>query len=432
MTHSNLSALTRRAVVSFSLVGFAATAGAQQVSGSATAAGLGGNFTALARGADAVAWNPAGLGLSGGPGRSIQALSLTANAAVGPITFKDLKEFQGKDVPLATRQEWLAKVTEQGGEKGAADFGSSEFAMSLGRFGFQVSSVGFFTPDLNPDAVEAILFGNAGQGSVRDLDIAGSSMRGGGLSTIAASYGMPIGNGGANAPEMAWGVTGKYVIGHGVFVGRGISSSTGSNISIDFPIVAPDTASIGDLPAPMGSGMGVDLGFSWKSGKNSLGVAVLNAVNTFKWDETKLAFRSGSATFDGTNSESDFDQKPLSSAPAALKDAITNNKLKPAINIGYARTMSDKLILSADAHSQMGDDDAIVIGPKTMVGVGVQYLAVPMLPLRAGLTYLTGGYQMSAGFGLQLGGYELGLAGSLRSQEIGSSTGVMINLIGIR
>jgi hypothetical protein len=154
------------------------TAATQQLNTSAAAAGVGGNFVARARGYDAVAWNPANLGLPGNPGFSITILPLTASFTLDPITLADIKSVQNQKapnvVPRATRQAWLDKVTSAGGETGTPS-GGMNVALSAGPFALQVGMTAFGAVKLNPDAVQAILFGNvAPDGSVRTLNFQNS------------------------------------------------------------------------------------------------------------------------------------------------------------------------------------------------------------------------------------------------------------------
>src|SRR4029079_15771232 len=119
---------------------------AQQLNTSAAAAGLGGNFSARARGYDAVAWNPANLGLPGNPRFSITILPVTASFTLDPITLADLKSVQDDKapatVPRAPRQAWLDKVTAAGGETGTPS-GGANVAFSAGPFAFQVGMTFF-------------------------------------------------------------------------------------------------------------------------------------------------------------------------------------------------------------------------------------------------------------------------------------------------
>src|SRR5205807_361841 len=93
------------------LVTLGASPGHAQL-GNATAATLamGGAGTALARGFDAVAWNPAGLAMPGSARFSFAVLPMTGSEGASPVTMRDLQHFQGKLVDDATKREWSQRV----------------------------------------------------------------------------------------------------------------------------------------------------------------------------------------------------------------------------------------------------------------------------------------------------------------------------------
>src|SRR5688500_6147829 len=111
---------TRCPIVSFvlSLLMTAAAAHAQLPSASSKALGLAENFTAAARGYHAIAWDPALLGLPGGPGTSLAVAPLRLVTGLDPVTLSDLKEYEGIVVPLTVRDRWLAAVRNEGAEAG--------------------------------------------------------------------------------------------------------------------------------------------------------------------------------------------------------------------------------------------------------------------------------------------------------------------------
>ena len=86
-------------------------AGAQQPNASVAAAGLGGNFIAMARAYDAVAWNPAMLGLSGNPRFSLTIAPFGGTASLSPIDLKDINTYSDKTLPTTVRRSWLDRVT---------------------------------------------------------------------------------------------------------------------------------------------------------------------------------------------------------------------------------------------------------------------------------------------------------------------------------
>jgi hypothetical protein len=385
------------------------------------------NYAAAARGADAAAWSPANLGLRGNPAFSLRALSAGGVSGLDPVTWSDFTGYGDGTIPREVRLSWLDRVAAAGAQKGQADGGVTALAFSAGRVGVHVGASGYARASLSPDAMEALFFGNAGRtGQPRDLRLAGSSVRGAAFGTAAVSYGQPVAD--VAGGRLALGVTGKYVRGGGVLRAEDEGSSvTASDLAVRFPIVHSQGSEAG-------TGYGVDVGAAWQAVGSgvSLAVRVENVVNTFAWDAAQLRYRAGTASFDGTTSSSDFDERPYADAPQALRDAIAAEKFAPTLGAGLAFRRSSSLLLTIDARRQLGGDETIVIGPKTHVGVGVESRALRVLPLRAGAAYVTGGWQAAAGTGLRLGAFELAASYALRQTDAGRGSGLMVNVVGVR
>lgn len=399
---------------------------AQQPNASAAAFGMAGNFTAAATGSDAVAWNPAMLGMNS-PAFSLSLLSLGGLTGLDPVKLKDITDFGGKVIPNATKESWLNKVGA-GTEQGTVDGGLSIVALSIGRIGFQVGLTGTAQVNLNQDAAEAILYGNAGRmGTAKNLAFNGSNAGGSSFATGAASIAIPLPFTPTGRPgeQFSLGVTGKYI--HGLGVARAQDNGslvTQDNIAVSFPAIYSDSNHVGSS----GSGVGLDLGLAWTDGATTFGATARNVVNTFAWSTSALASTLGTVSFDGNTSKTNFDAAPYASAPAAMRAAIEAEKFKPEIAVGVAHRM-DKLTLTADGSTRIGD--GIEIGPKMHVGVGAELRFIPLLPLRAGVAAITDGFQVAGGAGLHLGPFELGVAGSVRSKSRGTDYGAMVSLISI-
>ena len=401
-------------------------AAAQQPNASAAAFGMAGNYTAAASGSDAVAWNPAMLGMNS-PAFSISVLSLGVVTGLDPVKLKDITDFGGKVIPNATKELWLNKVGA-GTERGAVDGGLSIVALSVGRIGFQVGLSGAAQVNVNQDAAEAILYGNAGRtGTPKNLAFNGSNAGGSSFATGAASIAIPLPFTPTGRPgeQFSVGVTGKYV--HGLGYARAQDNGslvTQDNIGVSFPAIYTDSNHVGSS----GSGVGVDLGLAWTDGATTFGATARNVVNTFAWSTTALTSTPGTVSFNGNTSNANFDPAPYASAPAAMRAAVEAEKFKPELAVGMAHRM-DKVTLTADGSTRIGD--GIEIGPKMHVGVGAELRFIPLLPLRAGVAAITDGFQVAGGAGLHLGPFELGVAGSLRSKSRGTDYGAMVSLISI-
>src|SRR5436305_14760384 len=109
------SAIFRSAVFAGVCVVFAPRAHGQLVSASAASLALGDNYTALARGFNAINWNPAGLGM---PENPFFSFSLGGRGAAGtdPISFGDVAKYSGITVPQAVLASWLSRVQQRGGQ----------------------------------------------------------------------------------------------------------------------------------------------------------------------------------------------------------------------------------------------------------------------------------------------------------------------------
>src|SRR5256885_7044363 len=123
-------AITRSAFAVIAITILAPNASAQLVSASAASLALGDNYTALARGFNAVNWNPANLGM---PGRPLLSFGFAGRGAAGmdPISLSDLSQYSGIAISQAVLSSWLARVRAQGGQSLEAD-GAGAFALSVG------------------------------------------------------------------------------------------------------------------------------------------------------------------------------------------------------------------------------------------------------------------------------------------------------------
>jgi hypothetical protein len=415
------------AVIALSL-GVGAAASAQQANPSARAFGLGNNYVARARGGEAVAWNPANLGLRDNPRFSIATFAIEGTTGLNPVGVGDIAGFSNRTIDVDTRSAWLARVHLENGESGQADAGATLLALSVGRVAFQLSSSAYVRAALSPDAFEAVLFGNAGlTGSPHSLDLTGSTVRGGAFTTGAMSYGYGFGSDDDASTRFAVGVTGKYVVGNALAIAKDDGSAVGlDDVQLRLPIVYSDPRT----GAVAGAGVGVDVGFGMTSHSLTIGVSAQNVFNSFAWDERRLDSVSGAATFDGATSVTQFDKQPYLAAPQVLRDVVASDRFTPIISAGVAYEPRPRLTLTADARRQLGD--GIQFGPTTQAGIGAELRAIPLVPIRVGGAYVTGGVLGSTGAGIHVGPYEFGVSGMLRSRGRGYEQGMMVSLVSLR
>jgi len=440
-------AVSLRAMAFLALNTVAVSALAAQLPSSSPAGfALGGNFTAMARGYEAVSWNAANLAMPGRPFMSFGLVALGGSAGMAPVDFTKLHEFSGVVIDSATRALWVQQARDEGGQRVEVDGGVTPLALSVGPIGLQVGTSFYTHMNFSPDALEAWLFGNAGTtgGQPKTLDLTGTRMRAAAFTTGAMSFALPLpltltGNMLKNE-HMALGITGKYIVGHGLIVAEDLGSSVGTgDINVNMPVITVWSDSLLDIPSQAhdydgkaGQGLGADVSVAWSGGPWKLGLVAENVWNTFQWDTTKLAFMPGTGTFSQSgSSDIDVDQHSYAAAPQALRDIVAAQAFKPAFRVGAALQVTRSLTLTGDMKQSFGDDNAIMLGPKSMIGVGAEWRLVPFIPLRAGVASITDGWQAGAGLGVRLLGYELGVSTSLRRRGTATQSGLMVGLIGI-
>ena len=380
---------------------FPGAASGQLPSAGTAALGTANNYTALARGFTAIALNPAGLGMPGNPGFSLTLFTLQAQAGLNAISVGDIAAFDEMKIPAATKEEWLQSVIGEGALTARGGFSLTELALSTGPVGLQISTVGEVNASLGPDAVELALFGNAGRtGTPRDMTLAGTSGDAWLATTLAVAIEIPLPPPASQGGSLAAGATLKYTVGHVVAAVRNEGSVITANpigIDLTLPSIAPDS-----FTANNGTGMGLDLGVSWEGSTWALSAAVQNVFHTFQWTLDENAYRPGTVFANSDSTSTDFDAAPVANAPASLRNELLAQSFGTALNLGAAYRHSDRLTLTADLRADGGD--ALVIGEGSHIGVGVEFRPLPFLPLRGGLSRISGGaVHFAAGLGLQLG-----------------------------
>ena len=407
-----------------------AAAGGQVANPLPQAVGMGGNYTALARGLAAPAWNPGGLGMPDNPAFSITVLPVDLATGLGPVTLGDFAAYDGELIPHATRSRWLDRIVAAGGEEGTADADLTYVALSIGRVALSASSSLRSRVDVAPDVAELVLFGNAGlTGEPRDHLLEGSAFDMAATSTLAASVGIPLRLRLGPAPDQhfAIGATLTYTVGNVLVLGREDGGSVRSDplgVDVRFPLVhtpLPDGDGSDDGDLSNGSGIGLDIGAAWRSGPLSAGVVIRNLINTFEWEVGELEYREGRATWDADTTYSSFEERPTGQIPAGLVSRIDDlYTFSPLLAAGAAVELSPVLTLTGEVRHAL--EDHLAVGARSHLGVGARLQVAPFLPVRAGLALISGGYRLSGGLGLRLAAVELSAAAGYRNGELGDDT----------
>ena len=403
-------------------------ASAQIASVSPSALGTANNYTALARGFTAIALNPAGLAMPGNPGFSLTLVPAQAKAGLSAMTLGEIAQYDGQKIPDTVKQQWLQTVIDDGGFGIRGGASLSGLALSFGPVGLQISTVGEARANLSPDAFELMMFGNAGvTGTPRDMSLAGTSGNSWGATTGALAVGIPLP--GVRNGSFGMGVTLKYTIGHMGMTALDAGSVVRANpfsIDLQIPSISPSTFDYDGLKNN-GSGIGMDFGLAWEGSKWAVSAAVQNVFNTFQWDLTDYDYRIGEFTLNGTSITSDFTALPATTTASAIRDALMAQRFELAINMGIAYRQSEKLALTADFRHDTGE--ALVIGERSSIGLGMEWKVIPFLPLRAGISRVSGGgVQLGVGVGLKLGPVRLSGAYLTEKSSAGEFTAASLAL----
>lgn len=394
---------------------------AQIPQASATALGMGFNMTASARGFAAVANNPAGLGMANSPGFSLAIPAVSFEVGLNPVTGGDLVDWQGQVVPAPVKEEWLALMAATDGQHGTVGAGVSSLALNIGPFGFQASALGRGIVAMTPDAAELLLYGNAGRDGVPgDFQLDDSALDGFMISTFALSYGFRV------SESLALGVTGTYLVGNGLVVGRDagtqwLSDPLGGEVS--FPILYPTSEGYG---FDNGSGLGLDLGAIWSGSGVTVGASVQNVVNTFEWKLDRFSFVPGQALFELGGASSDFDEQPAASAPRSILDAVGQMTPRPVYSVGLEVSPSPMLRLQADLRKR--SSEGLALGPAFHAGVGAELTALSFLPVRGHFAIVSGGAQFGGGASVVMGPVNLSGAIARQTGDFADATLAMITL----
>jgi hypothetical protein len=408
-------------------------ASAQVASASPAALGLGENYTAMARGLNAVAWNPASLGLPGA-GPSFVTLVVRGASGLGPVGLSDIADWSDALVPVSVKQDWLARIGNGGGQVGSGSADVTWAALKVGPIAVHASSSARMTADVSPGVAELILFGNVGEsGEARTLNLSGSNITGWAWSAVGASMALPIP---LDAGQASIGVTVKYVMGHGMALGENsIGATTIDPIAVDlvFPLVHTDFE--GDFALSNGTGMGIDLGASMQTGDWTISGVVQNVTNSFAWDTSKLRYRPLSVSLDGNEAVTETGDMPLVSAPAPILERVEALRFEPVYGGGLAWRYSYDLTFTADA--RFSSADGIQAGPSRHVGGGIEYYLSDWFPVRVGGAVISmgegaDGWQAGAGLGFEVGSWSIAGSALHRSAgRFGDATMVMVSLFGV-
>jgi hypothetical protein len=397
---------------------------------STRALGMGDAYTALARGYEAVFWDPSLLAAFGRPGFTIGLPHVDVEVGSNTYGFADFKKYANSFLTDADKQALLDKIT--GSTLTIRTLvGAAPFGLSIGPFALLVGASGEVDGSVGKDAVRLALFGNAPRpGTSTTFTAAGSTGRAWAATTAAGSFALPF-----QIPlgRLSVGATYKYVIGNFL----GLAGDLGTQVAFNPLFTATEAGqaiytnydkscgtiqpfATGSCGGKAGTGYGVDLGatLQFARGGITLSAVVVNALGSMTWDQSRLGYdrtlRQSTQLSSGTVKDTLILQQSLhdpasisaNAQASALRDSLlANANFARLARVGFA-LKSGQLTVAADAQIrlQAGLDEQ----SDKLLSAGAEYRLLGFLPLRVGAsTDFAGATMLSAGTGLQFLGVNL-------------------------
>lgn len=394
-------------IATFLLALFAASAAearAQLPDPSARSAGLDFAYLARARGYEATFWNPANLALPDRPGWSVGLPGGNAFLANNSLGYGRIESLYGNFLDRQAKSRLLADIRKGDPNRPfelAAEAGANVVGLSLGPFAIAIGSSGTAVGRLSADALELLLFGNAGEsGTGKDFNLQGSSGVAWWTSDVALSYGHAI-----TIPALDWigmkfaaGATVHYTIAHSF----ARIDDRGTQLTTD-PLAASVGAElVNTTDAWSGSGWSVDLGTAMKWGPWSVGLAARNLLRNMAWDPngTELTLYRASADFDSTSSVKET--RPFAELAPEEQDSVRqllqDADFPTAIRLGGSYQAARRLTLSADYEEVIGG--TLRTGWDRTFALGAEVRPLGFLPLRGGVGTDFSDISYAAGLGI--------------------------------
>jgi len=404
---------------------------AQLPDASTRALGMGGAYTALARGYEAVAWNPAMLAALGRPGFSINLPRLNLELGSNALGFSDFRKYANSYLSDADKQTILGKIKDS--TLAIRTLVGVGFGFSVGPFALSAGSAGEMNLGIVKDAVRLALYGNAPRAGASSLFTArGSNGRAWAATTLAGSFAHPFP---VPVGHLSVGATFKYVIGNYL----GSAGDLGTQVSANPLFSATEAGQAlytnydlapgcrkfasfgsGTCGGRAGSGYGVDLGGTLQLvGRGiTLSAVLVNVVGKMTWDQDRLVYertvRQNTETPSGSVVDTVLAQVTLKT-PAEMANDSLAGKLRSALlsNADFARLArvgvalrSGTLTVAADAQLRL--QAGLDRQPSQLLSAGAEYVLLGIMPIRAGASSdFAGATTFGGGIGLEIVGINL-------------------------
>ncbi len=351
---------------------------------------MGGTDAVSARGADAVLWNPALLGLPGAPSFSWRIFQAGAQADNNSFNLDQYRRLNGATWDDAQKSEILGSVPGDGLELESQAGGGAGFA--AGRVGVYAQGWAAGDARLARDGVDFALYGNSLDRWYDLKDSGGRAM---------ASARMLVG--------LAWPVAGdarRGSLGLQIGIERGIRWEEGTALDAGFEATTDTAMAVGDFlrrEGTRGNGFSVGLGYAHVGPSGArISVMVRDLYSRMSWTGTEQRYhlRGGHGIY-GTES---LDSLFVSSTDPEVPVQFTTRR-SPVLDVGYemAKGRCSQAFLF-----ERGFGDSPGVSEQVRFAYGLELRGLGPAALRGGLSLGGGqGTWASCGLGLHAGPWRL-------------------------
>lgn len=388
----------------------AATAGRAQSPLSLSTAGA---SLALSAGVEALQANPAHLAIPRSHWVEFRVIGVGAGLHSNGLGLDDYRRYNGATLNNDDKANILDKIPVDGlslWSEGAA----SLLAVRSGAWGLSASGQGSARGDLDREAVDLLLHGNADQ---PDWSFANSNGQGFASWQIALSHGRQILT--LNDGPVYAGLSAAYV--------RGLYLAEADQVTADLATQTTGLSGQAEaewITADGGSGFGVDAGLAWQARPNLLiSFAASHLYHSINWDSnaerTEYLVVFDDITVDNY-SDTLWETSETTESLTSIRQGLPAHlRLGAGLTKGATRYAIEASVWTANRFSA---------STKPSLSAGMEHKLGRSLPLRFGLS--AGGrseFSVGCGAGLHLGGFALDLGLRFdRAIWIGSGSGLSV------
>ncbi|MBI5837613.1 MAG: hypothetical protein HZB25_10235 [Candidatus Eisenbacteria bacterium] len=365
---------------------------------------MGSTDVVTARGADAVAWNPALLGLPSAPSVSVRLFQAGVRADNNSFDLDQYRRFNGADWGDPQKSEILGSVPVDGLRLQAAARAGAGF--SIGRFGFYADGLGDGDGRFARDGVDFALYGNSLD---RTYQVTGTGGTAFASARAVLGFAMPLAR--TSDAASAAGIQVAYE--------RGIRWEDGSTLEGTFR-AATDTAEVaGEFllrEGTRGDGFSLGLGYAKETASGGrVSVAVRDLFNRTRWTGTDRRFHLRGTH--GMNSSDNIDSLFTSSEDPAVPASFTTRRAAVA-SLGVEQ-FRGPLNLALVVEKGLGESPGV--SKQFRGALGAEWHGFGPVALRGGISSGGGkGTWYSGGLGVHAGPWKLDLAVASRGLSYGS------------